>query len=437
MEKLLRTLGIVELSTAYYKDKRITGFVPQFYQPLFVLFVIAIALFAKDSAHLTMPHLLYWMFGFLLLNILANRAMTRFILKSAAVDALITINCFIITALVHYSGGLHSYIWILYLLPIFTAAMVLSNRELIFTTLLSGIMMSISYGKPTEWDLDIGFEIGIKLALFFVGAYLMRSMVLEKNKIAVALAEERKKLDQVEEDFAEQNLKSIESANMVEVGKMTSGVVHDLGTPMSVILGSARMMMKDGTFNKGDLQRIIDASLLCKNIITNTMQVVRGEDYKFDVMDIRDPLESSAAVTMPLLNKRNIQIIYAYQDILPPIRGSYSHLERLFLNMFTNAKNIMENGGEIYVNIKVSPDKKWVIVTVEDTGPGFPMELVTNGPTAFKTGRKAEGGTGLGLVMCKEVVEKHGGVFRLSNTNRGARIDIHIPVKTETPSVQM
>jgi len=215
---------------------------------------------------------------------------------------------------------------------------------------------------------------------------------------------------------------------------MTSGVVHDLGTPMSVILGSARMMMKDGTFNKGDLQRIIDAALLCKNIITNTMQVVRGEDYKFDVMDVRDPLESSAAVVMPILNRKNIRIIYAYQDILPSIRGSYGHLERLFLNIFTNAKNILKDGGELFVNIKVSPDQKWVIVTVEDTGPGFPMELITDGPTAFKTGRKAEGGTGLGLVMCKEVVEKHGGVFRLSNTNRGAKIDIHLPTKSDAPA---
>ncbi|MDD4004450.1 MAG: HAMP domain-containing sensor histidine kinase [Elusimicrobiaceae bacterium] len=436
MEHFLKTIGIIELN-AHKKGKRVAGFVPQFYQPMFILFVIAIALFARSSGNLTMPQLLYWLGAFMALNIAANRIMGRYILKAGAVDALITTNCFLISAVVHYSGGLHSDIWILYLLPIFTAAMVLSTRELVSATILSGIMMSLFYGKPSEWDIDIAFELAIKSSLFFVGAYLMRSMVLDKNKIATALEEERRKLDEVEENFAEQNLKSIEAANMVEVGKMTSGVVHDLGTPMSVILGSARMMMKDGTFNKADLQRIIDAALLCKNIITNTMQVVRGEDYKFDVMDIRDPLESSAAVTMPLLTRKNIQIIYAYQDILPPIRGSYGHLERLFLNIFTNAKNIMKDGGEIYVNIKVSPDRKWVIITVEDTGPGFPLELVTNGPTAFKTGRKAEGGTGLGLVMCKEVVEKHNGVFRLSNTNKGARIDIHIPVKTETPAVQM
>lgn len=431
LENVLKKLGIIEFS-AHRKDQRITGFVPQFYQPMFVLFVIALALFAKESGYLVMPQFLYWLGGFLLLNIAANRVMTRFMLKVIAVDALIMTNCFLISAIVHYSGGLHSDQWILYLLPIFTAAMVLSTRELVFTTILSTIMMSLFYGWPAGWDLDVGFEIIIKGSLFFIGAYLMRSMVQDKNKIALALEMERKKLDEVEENFAEQNLKAIEAANMVEVGKMTSGVVHDLGTPMSVILGSARMMMKDGTFNKGDLQRIIDAALLCKNIITNTMQVVRGEDYKFDVMDVRDPLESSAAVVMPILNRKNIRIIYAYQDILPSIRGSYGHLERLFLNIFTNAKNILKDGGEMFVNIKVSPDQKWVIVTVEDTGPGFPMELITEGPTAFKTGRKAEGGTGLGLVMCKEVVEKHGGVFRLSNTNRGAKIDIHLPANTAT-----
>ena len=88
----------------------------------------------------------------------------------------------------------------------------------------------------------------------------------------------------------------------------------------------------------------------------------------------------------------------------------------------------MNEGGQISVTLK-NLEGQTVEAVVEDTGPGFPDELLENGPKAFFTTKAPGQGTGLGLIVCQQIAEKHGARFLLEKgkNNRGAVVRMKFP----------
>jgi signal transduction histidine kinase len=402
------------------------------HQAIFIVFMLMIALIFRQNPYLVYPHIIYLFIAFLLSNLATNYILTRYKVYYAVVDLMVVTNCIIITALQEYSGGIHSYLWVLYLLPIFTAAIMLETRQLVLTSFVAMFGTSYFYGNPlTEWDYDLmGVELISKLSLLFLGALLMKSLAAERDKVESELEGEREKLDRMSFDVANNNMETLKNADMLEMGKRTSGVIHDLGTPVTVILGSARLLLQEEVPSKTDIQRILDAALLCRNILSSAMKVAKGQEYKFEPLDLADPLESAMAIASPILTQEHVTLKHAIsKEKLPQVNGSSIHLERLFINLLMNAKNVLKDGGEVKVSLGMSPDAKFLEFILDDNGPGFPPDLLKTGPKPFATTRSTSGGTGLGLIVCKEVVEKHGGEFKLSNrVLGGARVTARFPV---------
>ncbi len=401
------------------------------HQTIFIVFMLMVALIFRQNPYLVYPEIVYLFIAFLFSNIATNYVLTRFKVYYGIVDLLVVLNCIIITGLQEYSGGIHSYLWVLYLLPIFTAAIMLETRQLVLTSFLAMFGTVYFYGNPfTEWDYELmGVELISKLSLLFLGGMLMRSLSAERDKVEAELETEREKLDIMSFEVATSNMESLKNADMLEMGKRTSGVIHDLGTPVTVILGSARLLLQEEVPSKTDMQRILDAALLCRNILSSAMKVAKGQEYKFEPLNLAEPLESAMAIAAPILAQEHITLKHAVgTDKMPPVNGSSIHLERLFINLVMNAKNALKTGGEVKVSLNCSSDRKFVYFVLDDNGPGFPDDLLKTGPKPFVTTRSASGGTGLGLVVCKEVVEKHGGEFRISNrVLGGARVSARFP----------
>lgn len=401
------------------------------HQTIFVLFLLLAAIVWRDSDLLVYPQAAYVFAAFLVSNIATNYILTKYRLYYWMVDAMVVWNCVCITGLVRYSGGLHSYLWVLYLLPIFTAAILMSVRQLAMTVFLAAAGAASFYsGSFSTWDSDVAFELASKIALMFLGAFLMHSLASERDRAEHALDSEREKLDQLSYEVAQQNLETVKNMDMVEMGRRASGVVHDLGTPVTVILGSARLLLaQEETPSKADIRRILDAAVLCRDILSSAMHVAKGEEYKFESLDLGEPLESAIAIAEPILSASNTEFVRVLDARSARVRGSRIHLQRLFLNLLMNSKNVLKNGGSVKVSSSCQPDKHIAEVVFDDSGPGFPAQLLAEGPKPFVTGRAASGGTGLGLVVCKEIAERHGGSLALSNRLLGgARVTVRLPL---------
>lgn len=405
------------------------------YETVFSIFMLIVAFLCKGNPYLVYPDVLYLFVVLLVSNLAANLAFTKWKVQFWVIDLTVTWNTLVITAILYYSGGPYSYLWVLYLLPIFTASLLMGTREVAGITFLAVLSNVAFYGNPAAWNYVAVFEIAIKSAVLILAAAVTSYVVREKEEIESEMVQKRAALDSMAEEVVRKQLLVIASDRMAQVGKLTSGIIHDLSTPITVILGSARLMSDDEHPQKSDIQRIVNAALLCKNIVTNALNIARGQEYTFELLDIKDPLESAYALCRPMLHEKNITVNFRLGGELPRVNGSFVHLERMFLNLFSNASGAMREGGTIDVSISVSGDGKYVEARVGDNGPGFPEHILRNGPKAFITTKKPGEGTGLGLFNCLQTAEKHGADFSIGNAaSGGAVVRIAFPASVGQPA---
>jgi hypothetical protein len=125
--------------------------------------------------------------------------------------------------------------------------------------------------------------------------------------------------------------------------------------------------------------------------------------------------------------KSAIRVEAELRDALPPIRGNAGQLQQVFLNLFLNARDAMENGGTLQV--RAWEGDSGVQVEVTDTGLGIPPEHLPRIYDPFFTTKAARKGTGLGLSITYGIVRDHGGVIEVeSRPSEGARFRLEFPV---------
>jgi len=128
------------------------------------------------------------------------------------------------------------------------------------------------------------------------------------------------------------------------------------------------------------------------------------------------------------LIKFKIRTIFQVQSEIPQIIGDLRSLEQVFSNLINNAKDAMaEKGGTLAVDIdcKEKGSTKYVIIKIADTGPGIPQDFLKRMFEPYRTTR--EGGTGLGLVISKQIVNAHKGEIKVDSFIGGTTFTISIP----------
>ena len=125
-----------------------------------------------------------------------------------------------------------------------------------------------------------------------------------------------------------------------------------------------------------------------------------------------------------------IEVVEAYEENLPEIRGNFANLGQVCLNIISNAILVVDSGkGKI--NIKTLYDKArgMVVLECKDNGPGIPKEAINDIFKPFFTTKEAGKGTGLGLYISHEIVRRHNGnIFAQNNSQGGAIFRVELPV---------
>ena len=117
---------------------------------------------------------------------------------------------------------------------------------------------------------------------------------------------------------------------------------------------------------------------------------------------------------------------------LPDVYVDARQMEQVFNNLIKNSWEAMTNtpSPKIVVNGQRDHDPKFVLVTVQDNGPGIPKEIQEKIWVSFFTTKGGNGGTGLGLSACVQIVNQHGGSISLeSESGKGAKFSVRLPVE--------
>jgi len=285
--------------------------------------------------------------------------------------------------------------------------------------------------KPTHETL-IPLEIFLNLAAV---AIENARLIQELEKARKALREYAEKLEQkVEErtrELKESQEKLLKAERLAAIGQLAGQVGHDLRNPLTGIKGAVYYLRKKDCWKQDENSRkmldIIEKDIEYANkIITDLLEFSRGK-YLLNPTSttVRDLVEESLSrVKVP----SNIKVIN---------RTSFKHkvsvdphyMKRVFLNLITNAFEAMPNGGTLKIWSQAASES--VKVYFSDTGVGIPKENLEKiwGPL-FTTKSK---GMGLGLSICKRIVEAHGGTISVkSKLGAGTTFTITLPLKPKT-----
>ena len=228
---------------------------------------------------------------------------------------------------------------------------------------------------------------------------------------------------------------------------------HDLQEPLRKIQAfSDRLetMFKDELGEKGIdyIGRMKNAAQRMSNLINDLLEfsrvTTRGKD--FDDTDLNDVVADILSDLEIAINESNAQVNV---DKLPVIQADKSQMQQLFLNLLSNAVKFRKAGTTPRIDItyedvnefseELNVDAQWQVVTIKDNGIGFSQEYADKIFVPFQRlhGRSEYKGTGIGLSVCRRIVERHGGVIHAQSIEgEGATFTIKLPVEASLFTLQ-
>lgn len=215
-----------------------------------------------------------------------------------------------------------------------------------------------------------------------------------------------------------------------------SSVSHELRTPLTAIMGWSETLMYDNEI-QGDSRRGVsiisrEASRLTK-MVEELLEFTRIQDGRFNLsieqIDLEAELEDTLFGYGELLRQEGLELNYKpLEQDMPPINGDPERLRQVFLNILDNAAKYGKTGGKIDVSMEKHGD--YVHVGFRDYGPGIPEDELPHVTEKFYKGSSKERGSGIGLAVCDEIVNRHGGELIIENARGGGVIvTVKLPVK--------
>jgi signal transduction histidine kinase len=222
----------------------------------------------------------------------------------------------------------------------------------------------------------------------------------------------------------------VEAERLATIGNFARGIIHDLKNPLTIISLTAEM------FSNPNLNPETRAQLPARI----QRQVHRITDLVTDILgftenrqrtdmkpgDLRQFVVELAAEMKPELAVKSVRLTLENEPPAGLVLFDARQLGRVFHNLIHNATDFLGDGGEIFLRFKNGPDE--IQVEVEDTGPGIALEIADKLFQPFATHGKTHG-TGLGLTICKKIIEDHGGKISARNEpGHGAIFGFTLPL---------
>jgi signal transduction histidine kinase len=220
---------------------------------------------------------------------------------------------------------------------------------------------------------------------------------------------------------------SVLNEQLVQVGRLLAGIVHEIRGPLSVIRGSAELMRLQLGENDPHLQwiePILRNAQLLQVRLEHLMATVRSGPAKIEVLDVAPLAREAADLFLKGTDPRGIQVAIEtdFAPDLPRVRADAGRLIQVFLNLFGNAHEaITEAGRQGHITLRAfpyrDPDREWVKLEVADDGPGIPEGYLERIFEPFFTTK--ETGTGYGLYLASEILHEQGGRLTVNNRPGG------------------
>jgi signal transduction histidine kinase len=205
-----------------------------------------------------------------------------------------------------------------------------------------------------------------------------------------------------------------------------TSVVHDLRNPLATICASAEILMSADAA-PAQVKRVAAnmhrAAGRMSDLLAEVSRLTYGKNSAAEICYIDQVIDAASEAACAAMYERRVQVLLDVPTGIELLLER-SRIERVFVNVITNAIEAMSGGGEVH--IKATKTGDWVLVEIEDTGPGIPREIRDRIFEPFVTVGKTNG-IGLGLALSRRAVLDQGGDMWIAAA-AGARFVIRLPL---------
>jgi signal transduction histidine kinase len=258
------------------------------------------------------------------------------------------------------------------------------------------------------------------------------------NKMAGSLKEQMESIEQTKEELAKANrdLKAaqeqmVRAETMAAIGTLSSGISHELSTPLSVILNMAQLTKQDAQANPAllkDLEVIEYEANQAIKITRSLLGFARSTRSKTEIVNVNVVLEDLFKILQFQPRGKSVRMVKNLDENLISVQAGVGQLRQVFLNIILNALQAMPEGGELTVTTRNRSDNhiQGIEVEITDTGTGIPKEQQKQIFQPFFTTK--EEGTGLGLAISYGIVQEHNGKIEVdSEVGKGTTFHVFLP----------
>jgi C4-dicarboxylate-specific signal transduction histidine kinase len=234
-------------------------------------------------------------------------------------------------------------------------------------------------------------------------------------------------------EHTRRELERLGRANLL--GELVSTLAHELNQPLAAILSNAqaaRRFLGSGSLDPDDLLEILDDIVRddkrAGEVIQRLRLMLSNGDVVYQRFQIQDLVPEVLAIAGGELQSWGASVRQELASDLPAVEADRVGIQQVVMNLLINAGHALSRSpaGPRLVRILAGRDEGGLLVSIEDNGPGIPADALPRLFEPFFTTRP--NGLGIGLAICRRIVEAHGGRIWGENTANGARFSFTLPL---------
>jgi len=263
---------------------------------------------------------------------------------------------------------------------------------------------------PLYLRAGLAFALGA-LSLSAVSFFMMRVVIDEIRRV-------RGQKRSLEQQLAR-------AQNLASIDELSAGVAHEINNPLGIIAqevqwiehilttGATDQLRQNEDLNES--VRVISLQVdRCKEIVSKLLSLARDMKPVIQRIELNDLIDNITDLVKKEAAAKQIQIYTKFQPGLPSVYSDPPLLRQVVLNLLVNATQAIDKSGEITLSTNAA-NEETVKITIEDSGCGIPQENIEKIFTPFFSTKPAGQGTGMGLALCRGIIERLGGSISVAS----------------------
>ena len=354
----------------------------------------------------------------------------------------VVIKILLASLLIAHTGGINSSYYLIYYLPVVSAAMLFGPwATLGWTFVASATYCSFLIPALQEFRMTTSAanELAIRNLSFFLVAVVVNRFVIENRRQSTLYRRLADELEATNRQLERAEAEARRSERLAALGQLSAGLAHEIRNPLGVIKGSAETLgrkLESSDPVSVELAGYISSEVNRLNsIVSRFLDFARPHELEKRPVAIAPLIEQALKAAHDRWPEAKVEVERLYDGGIGPVPLDAELCERVFVNLVINAYESMDpKGGRLRVAIHTanSRGRRGVEVEIEDTGPGVPVEIREQIFNPFFTTKKS--GVGLGLSIVSKIVDDHRGWIRIqSEPGKGACFRVFLPADDEKP----